>query len=103
MTRIRNTLLITAILIFSAGAVAWHARDASASMGRVVEATAVPEPVRPGPTPNSGEPDTGSTKTATSGGKTAMNPTPQAEQGAPIDAIIWMSRVWMARYLGTSL
>jgi hypothetical protein len=104
MTRIRNTLLITAILIFSVGAAVWGTRDAVAFTMRA-DVVVSPLPLRPAPTPDSGEPDTGSTKTQCQQ-RAAMRPEREDDQTSPVwggRLVYWISRIWMARYLRTGL
>ena len=102
MARIRNTLLITAILVFSAVVTVWGTRDAVA-FTISVDLIAPPVPAKPTPTPDSGEPDTGSTKTHGLQ-KTSMQPGREGQQGGALQNerwVFWISRMWKARYLRT--
>lgn len=103
MKPIRNGLLIPAILALAACCTVCGTHDAHAIVSKLgVE----PVPQSLASSPDSGEPDAGSTRTNT---KTGVRPSYQdreqvAERYAWDGELLrWVSRIWIARYLGTGL
>ena len=101
MNRIRNGLLIIAIIALAACCTVRGTRDAHALMSKVgVE----PVPQALNPNPDSGEPDAGSTRNPP---KSAYRPSQTDRAGAVAkwdgEMLKWVAKVWITKYLGTGL
>lgn len=108
MTRTRITLLITAIVVFTAGATVLGVRHATAAPIKedysVLEAVDGPVVVKPPTPPDSGEPDTGTTKWQ---GQNQRYSLQLGKGDSRRPDILWpravhsITRIWMARFFGT--
>ena len=102
MSTIRRTLLIFLIL-FSASSVAhWGYGETQAATRLSADPSVSPLPQKPASAPDSGEPDTGNTKTNGSG-TTLWNeplPDPRSDVG---EFVRWIGRLWLARNMGIGL
>lgn len=102
MNRIRNGLLITAIIALAACCTVCGTHDAHAISKVGVE----PVPQSIASNPDSGEPDAGSTRNPP---KTAYRPGQMDRAGAAEkfsldgEMLKWMGKVWINKFLGTGL
>lgn len=105
MTRIRNTLLIAAILTLAAFAADWGTREAVADNGKIVETIIVPGPVKDPPPSDAGEPDAGNNRTQSKSSSTVETGSEDGRQVVifTVRALGWMGRIWLARNLGFGL
>ncbi len=102
MKRIRNGLLITAVLAMATCCTVFATQDA----GAFSKLGAEPVPQIAVSKPDSGEPDSGSTRNPP---KTAHRPSSTDRSGSSrdlwvdADLLKWVGRIWMFRHLGTGL
>jgi hypothetical protein len=103
MKRFRNGLLISALFSWVACGFLCGPLDAHALQKLSVE----PAPQTTGTNPDAGEPDAGNTRTTP---KSTVRPTSEGTRdtrgGVWVwdgDYLRWVSRLWIARYLGTGL